>query len=211
MGIWGGGGIPRVSECDIERDTEKESGRPGGGGVKEPITFLTKRPNGVPMFCVIDSNVIKRLMLWAANANPCTNQEGGGGGVLNPLWYFRCRIWWSERAGWSRTLENRKNEKKIPVETAGHWMKIRKPWGKSGNFAIAIFNCTVQWNWLDLPVQSVSFSSKSWIWWELASIKIVNCSLNDYIFAGFNINFWDRWSTWSKFYPSKFKFRWSSV
>ena len=61
MGI-GGGGIPRVSECDIERDTEKESGRPGGG-VKEPITFLIKRPNGVPMFCVIDSNVIKRLML----------------------------------------------------------------------------------------------------------------------------------------------------
>ena len=33
LGIgWGGGGEFRVSECDFERDTEKESGWPGGGG-----------------------------------------------------------------------------------------------------------------------------------------------------------------------------------
>ena len=30
------------------------------------------------------------------------------------------------------------NEKKISAEKSGHWMKIRKPGGKSGNFAIAI-------------------------------------------------------------------------
>ena len=63
LGIGWGGGEFRVSECDIDsnwegyRQRKKADGREGEG-VKEPITFLTKRPKGVPMFCVIDSNVI---------------------------------------------------------------------------------------------------------------------------------------------------------
>ena len=42
LGI-GGGGEFRISECDIERDTEKESGWPGGGvGSRNQSLFLQK-------------------------------------------------------------------------------------------------------------------------------------------------------------------------
>ena len=75
-------------------------------------------------------------MLWAANANPCANQEGGG--VLNPLWDFLCGFLIVGEGRVVTDSGKQENEKKIPAEKSGHWMKIRKLGGKSGNFAIAI-------------------------------------------------------------------------
>ena len=60
---WGGGGANSEYLSVILRGIQrKKADGLEAEGVMEPITFLTKRPKGVPMFCVIDSNVIKNKM-----------------------------------------------------------------------------------------------------------------------------------------------------
>ena len=62
----------------------------------------------------------------------------GGGGVLNPLCDILCGFLTVGEDRVGTDYGKQENEKKIPAEKSGHWMKIRKPGGKSGNFAIAI-------------------------------------------------------------------------
>ena len=62
----------------------------------------------------------------------------GGGGVLNPLCDFLRDFLMVGKGRVVTDSGKQENEKKIPAEKTWHWMKIRKPGGKSGNFAIAI-------------------------------------------------------------------------
>ena len=98
LGIGAGGGANSEYLSVILRGIQrkKADGREGEG-VKEPITFLTKRPKGVPMFCVIDSNVIKNKMSWlnfnvmSSECESMRKSRRGGGSeppLGFPVWLF---------------------------------------------------------------------------------------------------------------------------
>ena len=76
-------------------------------------------------------------MLWAANANPCANQEGGRGCSEPPLW-FPAWLFDGRKGQGGHGLWKTGKWKKNPCRENMALDENKKTRGKSGNFAIAI-------------------------------------------------------------------------
>ena len=148
LGIgWGGGANSEYLSVILLRGIQrkKAEGREGeGGGVKEPITFLTKSPKGVPMFCVIDSNVV----LINAMSSECYSMRKSrrGGGCSEPPLRFPVWIFDGRRGQGGHGLwKTGKMKKKYPCREIRALDESKKTRGEIWNFAIAIqLRCSIK-------------------------------------------------------------------